>query len=112
MEELTILEELSVDKDHGNRRHAWIVILSNVEWAAKQSAGCDHEFDDETPIQPFFIEPSTGLHFSTDDPNYIAIDSVWNEKNYFVSFHNYEHMHLCIIIIQNTDIHRINNKIK
>lgn len=84
LEELKILEELPDDPDRGHRRHAWVVILSNVEWAAKTSAGSDHSFNTVTPIQPFFIEPSTGVHFSTDDPNYFTIDSVWNENNYYV----------------------------
>lgn len=83
LEELRILEKLPVDDDHGNRRHAWIVILSNVEWASKKSAGPEHE-SECNEIRPFFIEPTTGVHFSTDDPNYFAIDSVWNEANYYV----------------------------
>lgn len=85
LQELNILEELPEDELKGNRRHAWVVILSNVEWAAKKSAGSNHKFDEYTSIQPFFIEPSTGEHFSTDDPNYFQIDSVWNEANYYVS---------------------------
>ena len=80
------MEQLPDDEDHGHRRHAWVVILSNVEWAAKKSAGPNHEFDEATPIRPFFIEPSTGVHFATNDPNYLAIDSVWNENNYYVHF--------------------------
>lgn len=84
LEELKILEKLPDDPDRGHRRHAWIVILSNVEWAAKKSAGSGHKFNTTTPIRPFFIEPSTGVHFSTDDPNYFTIDSVWNENNYYV----------------------------
>lgn len=86
LEELKILEKLPDDEHRGNRRHAWVVILSNVEWAAKKSAGLHHQFDDVTPIQPFFIEPSTGFHFSADDSNYFAIDSVWHEGNYYVSY--------------------------
>lgn len=84
LEELRILEQLPEDENRGLRRHAWVVILSNVEWAAKKSAGVDHEFDGNVEIRPFFIEPSTGVHFPTDDPNYFTIDSVWNESNYYV----------------------------
>lgn len=87
LEELRILEELPADENLGHRRHAWIVILSNVEWAAKKSAGSDHTFDAITPVQPFFIEPSTGVHFSIDDTNYFTIDSIWNESNYYVCYH-------------------------
>lgn len=84
LNELTILEALPEDEDRGNRRHAWIVILSNVEWAAKKCAGPDHKFDTIAPIQPFFIEPSTGTRFDANDANYFSIDSVWNENNYYV----------------------------
>lgn len=84
LEEMKILEKLPEDEERGNRRHAWVVILSNVEWAAKKCAGSEHEFDAENSIQPFFIEPSTGAHFSVDDPNYLSIESVWNESNYYV----------------------------
>lgn len=92
LEELKIMEELPEDEFRGNRRHAWVVILSNVEWAAKKYAGLDHEsgsdadVDAGAPIRPFFIEPSTGVPFTTDDPNYFWIDSVWNESNYYVYF--------------------------
>lgn len=89
LEELKILEKLPDDEYRGNRRHAWVVILSNVEWAAKKSAGPHHQFDNVASIQPFFIEPSTGSHFSADDSNYFAIDSVWNEGNYYVSYCEY-----------------------
>lgn len=85
LEELTILEKLPEDEHRGNRRHAWIVILSNVDWAAKKCAGPDHQCDINSPIQPFFIEPSTGTHFATNDSNYFTIESVWNESNYYVS---------------------------
>lgn len=85
MADLKILEELSSDEYRGNRRHAWVVILSNVSWAAKKCAGPDHNFDSNAPIQPFFIEPSTGADFAVDDLNYYSIESVWNESNYYVS---------------------------
>lgn len=85
LQELTILEKLPEDADRGNRRHAWIVILSNVDWAAKKCAGPDHKFDVDAPVQPYFIEPSTGTHFATNDSNYFSIESVWNESNYYVS---------------------------
>lgn len=86
LQELSILEKLPDDEHRGNRRHAWVVILSNVDWAAKKCAGPDHKFDDiNSPVQPFFIEPSTGTHFTTNDSNYFSIENVWNENNYYVS---------------------------
>lgn len=86
LEGLKILEKLPDDEHYGNRRHAWIVILSNVEWAAKKSAGAEHIIDESSnDIQPFFIEPSTGSYFPIEDANYFAIESVWNESNYYVN---------------------------
>ncbi|XP_031633973.1 coiled-coil domain-containing protein lobo [Contarinia nasturtii] len=85
LEELRILEKLPEDEHIGSRRHAWVVILSNVEWASKKSAGPEHECDETQVTRPFFIEPTTGVHFSTDDPNYYVVDSVWNEANYYVN---------------------------
>lgn len=90
LEELKILEELPEDEHRGNRRHAWVVILSNVDWAAKKCAGEEHGFNEDAPVQPFFIEPSTGVHFPVDDSNYFSIESVWNESNYYVSKRNKE----------------------
>lgn len=89
MEELKILEKLPDDELQGCRRHAWVVILSNVEWAAKRSAEPSHAAASDNEIEAFFIEPSTGAHFKIDDSNYFAIDSVWNERNYYVSNQQY-----------------------
>lgn len=104
LEELKILEKLDDDELCNSRRHAWVVILSNVEWAAKKSAGLDHKFTAHAPHQPFFIEPSTGVHFTADDPNYIWIDSVWNESNYYVRITKDEQKH--------TNSLKVNVKIK
>lgn len=85
-EETRRLEELPPDDLSGKRRHAWVVILSNVPWAAKKSASAEHEsISMGNEIRPFFIEPSTGTHFSMSDSNYHGIDSVWHEGNYYVS---------------------------
>lgn len=82
MEELKIIEKLPDDELHGCRRHAWIVILSNVDWAAKKSVNSSHGVDNV--IEPFFIEPTTGAHFRIDNSDYHGIDAVWNDGNYYV----------------------------
>lgn len=82
MNELKIIEKLPDDELDGCRRHAWIVVLSNVDWAAKKSVNSSHGVNNV--IEPFFIEPSTGAHFKIDDPDYHTIDTVWNEGNYYV----------------------------
>lgn len=80
-EERIILEQLGDDPERGKRLHAWVVILSNVDWAAKKSVDASTNSDE---IRPFFIEPTTGAHFSVDDTNYFAIESIWNDHNYYV----------------------------
>lgn len=84
LEERKVLEQLENDPSYGKRIHAWVVILSNVPWAAKKTANADNS-DSGTEIRPFFIEPSTGFHFDENDPNYLGIESVWNDQNYYVS---------------------------
>lgn len=81
LQERIALERLDDDPEHGKRLHAWVVILSNVEWAAKKSVDASSISDG---IRPFFIEPTTGAHFDTDDANYLGIESVWNNHNYYV----------------------------
>lgn len=86
LEEVRQLEKLLDDELSGKRRHAWVVILSNVPWAAKKGANGKHELPAAAnQIRPFFIEPTTGVHFEMNDSNYHDIDSVWHEGNYFVS---------------------------
>lgn len=86
LEEVRQLEKLLDDELSGKRRHAWVVILSNVSWAAKKGANGKHELPvAANKIRPFFIESTTGVHFEMNDSNYHDIDSVWHEGNYFVS---------------------------
>lgn len=39
--------------------------------------------------EPFFIEPSSGLHYTLDSPQthllYHGVESVWNDRNYWVN---------------------------
>lgn len=39
----------------------------------------------ETDSSVFFIEPSTGFRFESNEPTYTAIESVWNHKNYYIN---------------------------
>lgn len=81
------LERLDDDPEYGRRLHAWVVILSNVDWAAKKSVDASTRSNE---ICPFFIEPTTGAHFEADDAKYLGIESIWNDHNYYVSetFHS------------------------
>lgn len=82
MQKRIALERLDEDPEHGKRLHAWVVILSNVDWAAKKSVDESVASDE---VKPFFIEPTTGVHFSENDLSYWGIESVWNNQNYYVS---------------------------
>ncbi|KAJ8272217.1 hypothetical protein COCON_G00110760 [Conger conger] len=53
----------------GQRVHCWVLILSGNR---------------EVP-ENFFIDPLTGRSFSTDDPSFLGIESVWNHQNYWVN---------------------------
>lgn len=79
------LERLDMDELHGWRVHSWVAIIINADWAVKQSVS---DFDEvkasENEPRAFFIEPSTGCHFDSNDPNYLGIESVWNQYNYYV----------------------------
>jgi hypothetical protein len=52
-----------------SRKHSWIIVLK-----AKRELA-----------ESFFIEPSTGRKYSTDDSPYHHIDSIFNHKNYWIN---------------------------
>lgn len=81
LQERMALERVDDDPEHGKRLHAWVVILSNVDWAAKKSVDASMASEE---VRPFFIEPTTGAHFSVNDANYLGIESIWNNHNYYV----------------------------
>lgn len=68
------LEKLDPDPYHGRRVHAWVAII-------QPSKPEDPNNSDKTA---FFIEPSTGFSFNSNDPNYLGIESVWSTANYYV----------------------------
>nr|KAG5712915.1 hypothetical protein BaRGS_007512 [Batillaria attramentaria] len=57
----------TTDPLHGLRIHAWVLVLSGKR---------------EVP-ESFFIEPFTGISHSVMSPNYLGIESVWNNFNYW-----------------------------
>ncbi|XP_018906017.2 dynein regulatory complex subunit 7 [Bemisia tabaci] len=61
------LEKIPPDDIHGYRRHGWALVLSGARGIQ----------------EPFYIEPSTGVRFSTNDPQYLRVDSIWNSCNYW-----------------------------
>lgn len=62
--------KMGLDKYRNKRKHAWILI--------KGSGKREIEKD-------FFIEPSTGRRYELDQSEYISIDSVFNNQNYWIN---------------------------
>ncbi|XP_017103642.3 coiled-coil domain-containing protein lobo [Drosophila bipectinata] len=81
------LELLAVDRHHYRRSHAWVVIINNAPWSVKPKTTYTDVNGDvvEAPPTAMFIEPSTGFICETGCKQYILIDSVWNQYNYYVN---------------------------
>ncbi|ESO96481.1 hypothetical protein LOTGIDRAFT_115813, partial [Lottia gigantea] len=63
------LEKPPPDPLYGLRIHTWILVLPGKREVAES----------------FFIEPFTGLPHPVDSTNYLGIESVWNNMNYWVN---------------------------
>lgn len=90
--ELAELELVAVDQYHYRRSHAWVAIIDNASWSVKpRKTFTDEEGNlvDEPPSARF-IEPSTGFFCNKDCKNYILIDSVWHQYNYYVNKQSYQ----------------------
>nr|XP_020020157.1 dynein regulatory complex subunit 7 [Castor canadensis] len=70
-EEERILEAEKGKPDplHGLRVHSWVLVLSGKR---------------EVP-ESFFIDPFTGLSYSTQNDHFLGIESLWNHKNYWIN---------------------------
>ncbi|XP_030383025.1 coiled-coil domain-containing protein lobo [Scaptodrosophila lebanonensis] len=81
------LELLAVDRYHYRRSHAWVVIIDNAPWSIKPRITYTDVNGDvqEAPPKATFIEPSTGFICDTNHKQYILVDSVWNQYNYYVN---------------------------
>ncbi|KAM4618733.1 dynein regulatory complex subunit 7 isoform 2-T2 [Polymixia lowei] len=53
----------------GLRVHCWVLVLSGKREVAEN----------------FFIDPLTGKSYSTTDDNFLGIESIWNQHNYWVN---------------------------
>lgn len=63
------VEKPKRDSLHGLRVHAWVLVLSGKR---------------KVP-ETFFINPFTGNSHSTKDESFLGIESIWNDKNYWVN---------------------------
>ncbi|EDW83971.2 uncharacterized protein Dwil_GK13397 [Drosophila willistoni] len=86
------LELLAVDRYHYRRSHAWVVIINNAPWSIKPRITYTDVNGDvvEAPPSAIFIEPSTGFICETSCKQYILVDSVWNQYNYYVNKQTYQ----------------------
>ncbi|XP_020817902.1 coiled-coil domain-containing protein lobo-like [Drosophila serrata] len=86
------LELLAVDRHHYRRSHAWVVIINNAPWSIKPKTTYVDVNGDvvEAPPSATFIEPSTGFICEAGCKQYILIDSVWNQYNYYVNKQKYQ----------------------
>ncbi|EDW33849.1 GL21935, partial [Drosophila persimilis] len=86
------LELLAVDRYHYRRSHAWVVIINNAPWSVKPRITYTDVNGDvvETAPTGVFIEPSTGFICETGCKQYILVDTIWNEHNYYVNKQKYQ----------------------
>ncbi|KAH8294045.1 hypothetical protein KR054_007712 [Drosophila jambulina] len=86
------LELLAVDRHHYRRSHAWVVIINNAPWSIKPKTTYVDVNGDvvEAPPSATFIEPSTGFICESGCKQYILVDSVWNQHNYYVNKQKYQ----------------------
>lgn len=80
--EIDLFEQPPPDEFSGRRVHSWVVIIKNTN-ENKNQIGEEEEIVAERTA--FFIEPCTGFRHEVDDNCYMAIDSIWNDQNYYVS---------------------------
>uniref|UniRef100_A0A4W6G732 Coiled-coil domain-containing protein 135 n=1 Tax=Lates calcarifer TaxID=8187 RepID=A0A4W6G732_LATCA len=62
-------EQRPADPLRGLRVHCWVLVLSGSRSVQEN----------------FFIDPLTGISYSTVDDNFLGIESVWNNLNYYVN---------------------------
>ncbi|KAH8406514.1 hypothetical protein KR215_003942 [Drosophila sulfurigaster] len=86
------MELMAVDRYHYRRSHAWVVIINNAPWSIKPKITYTDVNGDvvEAPPKGIFIEPSTGFICETNCKQYILVDSIWNQYNYYVNKQNYQ----------------------
>ncbi|XP_017856256.1 PREDICTED: coiled-coil domain-containing protein lobo [Drosophila arizonae] len=86
------LELLAVDRYHYRRSHAWVAVINNAPWSIKPKITYTDVNGDvvEAPPTAIFIEPSTGFMCESGCKQYILIDSVWNQYNYYVNKQTYQ----------------------
>lgn len=90
LREVEDLERPTEDNKRGHRVHAWVAVIMNAPWCYKpgyRETMIDSNTGERVLLPPsaFFIEPASGFRFEVDSPNYLGIESVWNQHNYYVN---------------------------
>lgn len=67
------LNDHSLDPLYGKRIHCWVIIIPS------------ETKDQYTTSEPYFIEPSTSEQKDIANENYIGIEAIWNQKNFWVN---------------------------
>lgn len=81
-----------MDRYHYRRSHAWVAIINNAPWSIKPKIMITDENGDdvEAPPSAIFIEPATGRICEANCKQYVLIDTVWNDYNYYVNKQEYQ----------------------
>eukprot|EP01063_Lacrimia_lanifica_P014099 TRINITY_DN20766_c0_g1_i1.p1 TRINITY_DN20766_c0_g1~~TRINITY_DN20766_c0_g1_i1.p1 ORF type:complete len:929 (+),score=414.41 TRINITY_DN20766_c0_g1_i1:108-2894(+) len=69
-------KEAEEDPLQGKRVHAWVMLVGSSSKRKDESI---------TEGDCFFVEPSTGQRVEITDPNYLGVESMFNNHNYWVS---------------------------
>ena len=81
------MEEDEEDEFAGLRIYAWVMILPGRR---------------EVP-EPFFIDPPTGKQYSTEDSNFVGVESVFSSRNYWVNMQPcYDGLKVCLTMLLST----------
>lgn len=84
---LHYLDVHTKDKYKFRRYHAWVAIIENAPWTLQELKKFTNE-DGKEEVKPpsaYFIEPSTGFRHEVTSTNYLSVESVWNQDNYWVN---------------------------
>ncbi|XP_058837675.1 coiled-coil domain-containing protein lobo [Topomyia yanbarensis] len=90
LKEIEDLERPAEDTKAGHRLHAWVAVILNAPWCYKpgyRETMIDPNSGEKVLLPPsaFFIEPASGFRFDVETPDYLGIESVWNQHNYYVN---------------------------
>lgn len=81
------MEQRDADRFSYRRPHSWVALFKNITNSVNPENESGGGVMDATTVE--FIEPSTGRACSSSCMEYILIDSVWNQYQYYVNKQKY-----------------------